>query len=310
MLRGSWGDGFRAPNMVDLYRPAISGSTSAIDSYRCSLTDEDADGDGRSDVDLDLLPPWHPCQKTSHEGTRGGNRDLDPEESRNWTVGFVWSPTEDLSLMTDYYDVEIDNQIYMSNAQRVLDEELRLRQAGATGNVVGNVTRTREGRTRLVRVQKENLWQVETSGIDVEAGYSFSAGRFGDLSTTARWTHVIEYVETTDEGQFDWAGKYSAPQDRVRLTFNWSLGDYSATVVGNYVSDQDGLPDDPALEMDSFTTWDVQLAYSTPWNGQITLGARNVFDEDPPQYGWGSGYDLYQHEVYGRVPYLRLKQSF
>jgi iron complex outermembrane receptor protein len=62
----------------------------------------------------------------------------------------------------------------------------------------------------------------------------------------------------------------------------------------------------------SFTTWDVQASYSTPWNGQITVGARNVFDRDPPSTKPGSynNYDMTQHEIYGRVPYLRLEQDF
>jgi hypothetical protein len=54
----------------------------------------------------------------------------------------------------------------------------------------------------------------------------------------------------------------------------------------------------------------VQASYSTPWNGQFTVGARNVFDRDPPQSNTSDGYDMTQHEIYGRVPYLRLEQDF
>jgi hypothetical protein len=52
------------------------------------------------------------------------------------------------------------------------------------------------------------------------------------------------------------------------------------------------------------------MSYSTPWNGQVTLGARNVLDRDPPQFRDGTDYDIQQHEIYGRVPYLRLEQDF
>ena len=47
----------------------------------------------------------------------------------------------------------------------------------------------------------------------------------------------------------------------------------------------------------------------TPWNGIVTLGARNVFDRNPPQ-GTAGGYDISQHEIYGRVPYVRIEQDF
>jgi iron complex outermembrane receptor protein len=51
--------------------------------------------------------------------------------------------------------------------------------------------------------------------------------------------------------------------------------------------------------------------YNTPWNGQVTVGARNVFDEDPPtSANIGSPfYSNYLHDVYGRVPYVRYQQD-
>ena len=53
------------------------------------------------------------------------------------------------------------------------------------------------------------------------------------------------------------------------------------------------------------------MAYATPWNGLVTIGARNVFDEDPPtSQNIGSPYySNYLHDVYGRVPYIRYEQD-
>ena len=63
-----------------------------------------------------------------------------------------------------------------------------------------------------------------------------------------------------------------------------------------------------SCSVDAFTTVDVSFAYSTPWDGKITLGARNVFDEDPPTTVDGF-YTNYLHDVYGRVPYIRYEQD-
>ena len=63
--------------------------------------------------------------------------------------------------------------------------------------------------------------------------------------------------------------------------------------------------------MDDITTWDVQVGYATPWNGVVTIGARSVFDEDPPtssQVG-NPFYTNELHDVYGRVPYFRYQQD-
>ena len=141
LLRANWGQGFQAPNMDQLHGPPARGHGWAIDNYRCSLTDADADGDGRADMGEDDLPYGHPCASTWFDVLYGGNRDLDPQESENWTVGFAWSPTPDLTLIADYYDIHIDEEIGTPHSQDKLDEELRMRQAGATGNAVGDVTR-------------------------------------------------------------------------------------------------------------------------------------------------------------------------
>jgi iron complex outermembrane receptor protein len=81
------------------------------------------------------------------------------------------------------------------------------------------------------------------------------------------------------------------------------------TTVGNYISDQKSPPDCEyqICQLGDFTTVDIQASWATPWNGQITVGARNIFDEDPPTSG--GRYQSAQHEVFGRVPYVRWEQD-
>jgi iron complex outermembrane receptor protein len=265
-------------------------------------------------VDESELSPSHPCVEQSYDSVWSGNPDLDPEESDNWTAGLVFSPTTDLSMVLDYYNIELHEMILGEVPQSKLDEEFALRQAGETGSTVGRVTRATSGRIERLFYTYENIETVKTDGLDAEIRYAFSFGRVGDFTTTLRWTHVLSYEADyagDGEGMQDWVGNVGFPQERGQLTLNWNLGDYAATIVGNYISDQDGNTwDEDNDHLASFTTWDVQASYSTPWNGQITVGARNVFDRDPPRSNTGEGYDMTQHEIYGRVPYLRLEQDF
>ena len=89
------------------------------------------------------------------------------------------------------------------------------------------------------------------------------------------------------------------------------MGDYTATIISNYIARQSGAtfcaPDDDECYLASSVIWDAQVSYSTPWNGQITVGARNILDKDPVHQG--SDYDNYQHDVFGRVPYVRWEQN-
>jgi len=320
LMRATYGRGYQAPDLRDLYSAQTSRENfGVIDTWQCSQTPEDTDGDGRANVPEDDLPAGHPCNgegfSNFFNGISGGNRDLSPTESEQWNLGFVFNPIQDLTLSIDYYNIDIDDEIGVLDYQQKLDQEFALRQAGATGPNVGDVTRRSGGRLDTITSLNTNIATKKTQGLDGEISYGFSIGSFGDLNTTLYWTHVLEYEESdindpTQTVKLD--GELFFPKDRGQLTVAWNMGDYSATIVGNYIGRQNDStyycsPDDEDCYLASWTTWDVQVAYATPWNGQITVGARNVFDRDPPD---SDGFwDNYQHDVFGRVPYIRWEQE-
>jgi iron complex outermembrane receptor protein len=321
LMRASYGRGFQAPDLPDLYAATTTRpSSGVVDTYQCSLTPEDSTGDGRADTvdDTDDLPFGHPCRDSAGSNpfiaVRGGNRDLDPTESEQWNVGFVWNPLQELSLSLDYYNIDVDAEVDTLTFQQKLDQEFQLRQAGETGPIVGDIIRRAGGRLQSVESRVTNIATKKTDGLDFDLSYGLSMGRFGDLNTTLNWTHVLNFEQSdvddpTRTRKED--GDLFFPKDRGQLTLAWNMGDYSATVVGNYVARQSGAvfcaPDDDECYLASSTVWDVQLSYATPWNGQITVGARNVLDKDPPDSG--GLYDNYQHDVFGRVPYIQWEQE-
>ncbi len=316
LLRASWGKGFRAPDMSELYGPQDLGLPFVLDRYRCSLDPAvDTDGDGFPNVDPDTLPGAHPCTENQVPAVTGGNPELDPEKSEQWNAGFVWSPLDDLSVSLDYYNIELDDESIEPDGQLLFDQEFLLRQQGATGTNVGSITRNPRNNFVLRADQRlKTIGARETDGLDLEARYAFSLGAIGDFRTHLLWTHVLEYERDYGDGlglrsllgDFD-------PENRASLSVDWTLGDFSANATVNYMDEADnGFPDDRFLsELDSYTTVDVSFAYSTPWNGTITLGARNVFDEDPPTSAnlGNPFYSNYLHDVYGRVPYVRYEQD-
>ena len=315
LVRASWGKGFRAPSMTELYSARTQSFDGAVDTFRCSLDPADTNGDGRPDVDPNTLPAGNPCVLTQYQNLSGGNTSLDAETSDQWGVGFVWNPLQDLSIAIDYYNIEIDDEIGTFALQTLFDQEFALRQGGAGGQTVGSVTRIQGNNfVDFVVNDNANFATRETDGLDVDISYAFSAGAAGDFRTQLLWTHVLEYERDVGDGQ----GKRRLdgtfdPENRASVLLGWSLADFSASATWNYIDEAENAESNSPVfaKVDDYSTVDLSFGYSTPWNGQITVGARNIFDEDPPTtVNIGSPfYTNYLHDVYGRVPYVRYEQD-
>ena len=94
LLRGTYGEGFRAPAFDDLYEPLtlnlVGGGPDSRDVKRCiALGDSNGDGIPDIDQDIDLFQFGTPCGRNEYLGVIGGNPNLGPETSENWTAGFV-----------------------------------------------------------------------------------------------------------------------------------------------------------------------------------------------------------------------------
>jgi len=309
LLRASYGQGYRAPSMTQLYSGASQSFDAGIDAVQCAA---DPDGDpvtGRAVGDPNDLPQGNPCRVTQYENIRGGNRDLGAEKSDNWSAGVVWNPLDDLSVSVDYYNIELDDEIALPAQQAILDGEFAQRQAGATGATVNNVTRLANGNIDFIDRRNSNSQSRKTDGVDVEGQYSFALGNTGDYRFNVQWTHVNEYEVDFADGLGFRDPEAFDPENRVQATLNWALGDFGANFTMNYIDDADYEALDASLS--SYTTYDLQVFYNTPWNGTVTVGAKNLFDEDPPtSANIGSPfYSNYLYDVYGRVPYVRYTQD-
>jgi iron complex outermembrane receptor protein len=311
LLRASYGEGFRAPSMSELYSGAAQSFDNGIDSRACA---NDALGDpntGRlqSGININNVPPGNPCLSTQYQNFQGGNRDLDAETSTSWNVGLVWNPLDDMSVALDWFNVEIEDEIGLSSMQAIFDEEFALDSSAPAPGVVGRVARQAGGRVFSLDRRSSNIAKRETDGLDVDAQYGFSFGGVGDFRLSAQWTYVNEYERDEGDGNGLDDPDFFDPDLRGTTSLNWALGDFNANAIWNYMSSTS--IDSLGYDLDDYQTVDLSLGYATPWNGQVTIGARNIFDEDPPtSVNITSPYYSNQlHDVYGRVPYLRYEQD-
>ncbi len=82
LVRGAWSQGYRAPSLADLYANQHQGVTinGVSDPARCPTTNSSTD-----------------CA-TQFPVLLGGNPNLEPETSNNYTLGFVLQPTNRISF--------------------------------------------------------------------------------------------------------------------------------------------------------------------------------------------------------------------
>ena len=297
LLRASWGTGFRAPELSTLYQAPQQTFTPAIDTVGC---------------EQGLVLPFDPCESNQYEAYVQGNPNLTAEESTSWGFGAVWNPIDNLTLSLDYYDIELDQQIGNLPVQTILDLE-------AAGNplVDGLVIRNpANGSVDRITAPALNLSGFQTSGIDFEADYRLDSdwGTFNPFLT-------VSYVRKFDQEILPGDGfidvrellGFFAPDMRAQAGVNWSYGDFSAATTGTMIGDSELFVAGQNVRIGTWTTWNLQASWSTPWKGKVTAGVRNIADRAPPLNNVAFAHPFYsntQYDFYGRVPYVRYEQSF
>ncbi|MGR4875101.1 TonB-dependent receptor plug domain-containing protein [Pseudoxanthomonas sp. LARHCG66] len=325
LFRGSWGKGFRAPTLVDMY--GDSSSTNLNSPPVNTLSPPHAGGDELACAALTAVRatpgnaayqpyPVNPCTSSGqYTWLVSSNPNLTPEESTNWGLGVVWSPTADLSFALDYYDVELENVI--GTVPRAL--AFRNGDAGVPGygvtrgaSIIAPNGAVLPGAPNLILLPTDNGALQTARGLDFEGSWRFQTDSFGTFNTKLAWSHQLEYDFTPiAAGTIERAGTATFPEDRGQLALNWTGGIYNFGVITNYIgSSSNGTA---ATTLPSWTTFDVQAGVSLPWKAKISVGARNVTNKDAPINNALFGFPFYSntlYNMYGRMMYMKYEQNF
>ena len=301
LVRGSYGTGFRAPTLTDLYEPQVLQSSS-------QFTD-----------------PVTGQQNVQVNEYTGGNPNLKPETSKQWSAGLLFQPVPQLAFGVDYFSIEVDNVISKPSTQEIVTQN-------ALGNPLYAGLVVRNAQTNdieLVRSTLANTGTMVVQGTDFNVNYREKLGP-GVLGVGLNSTYYFKFDQSTPGGGSRKVGTVTNPDGspvisstanldgygvvlryKQYLSGTWTQGDWSTTLANRYATgyyagwDFDGNP----TRMPSLSLWDLQVAYSGIKNAVITLGARNIFDKQPAFYVYSSnqfqvGYDPSQYDPRGRFIYL------
>jgi iron complex outermembrane receptor protein len=313
IFRASYGQGFRAPSLDDLYKAPSESASSARDVVKC-----DAAGTSRPD-----------CRSKQHTTYFIGTQGLEAEESESINIGAVYSITDNIDISLDYYDIDITNEVSSLSTQDVYDLELLgllgdpedpndnpSQYAGASVDRNGAGP---SGTSLLVTAPMANLDGFDSNGFDFKLNAFFELGSIGDLRTKLEWTEVLEY-NTPDIIGFDRVnvvGRAGLPERKLNAALNWSISNHALNLNVNYTestaeetdTDATGTVFYPVGELDSYTIVNMSYVYSSPWNLDLSAGINNIADVDPVLDS-DLGYDDTLYSRMGRVYFAGLKYKF
>ena len=142
----------------------------------------------------------------------------------------------------------------------------------------------------IVDARRQNIGVLKTSGFDVSASYDFDAFG-GQMRLAADGSLIDEFTRqiTSASTPVDQLDTFGHPlESRWRGQISFSKGNISSNAFVHYRNSyvDDRFP--PFVSIDSYLTFDVNLAYdfneaSGLLSGTtLALSAVNLFDEDPP----------------------------
>ncbi|HEY0922159.1 TonB-dependent receptor domain-containing protein [Rheinheimera pacifica] len=335
-IRTSFQKAVRAPNFGELFNQSLS-APQYFDP--CSVGTDFRNSTGAAGAEL--------CQATGVNNTSvyvqspgsqtrtdlTGNTELGPEKANTFTLGAVQTFDSGLVIAVDYYNIDIEDAIISPNPQLVIADcynyygnnpnlsadyaPCRALVRGGGGDVTQvNNPVTQEGTTPTI-----NGGYIKTSGIDVQAAWSFEPAwlQGNRLKMDLYVNHLLGYeTQQRDylpvvkyEGTVAYFGAglgESFPEWKANLNTRLTLGDFDIALRGRYIHGMDNRlnPEFP-LEtspqgVGSVTYWDSSVTYNIGTNYSFRLGLNNMFDKTPPVYSPNvqSGTDPSLYDVVGR----------
>ena len=322
LVRGSAGTGFRAPALSDLYGPQTqSVSTNGVsDPLRCPTTNSSID-----------------CA-TQFATTIGGNPALEPETSKNYTLGFILEPINTLSVGVDAWWIDIKNGILVGGvAVPTILADLDRWGSLVTRGPVQPAFPTLPGPITNIQQLNINQGTINVQGYDLNFNWRALQNEYGLWTVGLNGTYYAKYDialpdGTTEHAVGTWNANIPGPVPRWKqyLSFTWQLGPWSATLAQRYQSGYTDVPGNASdfangvtdvppepHEVGSYQTWDLQASWAGYKGLVLTLGVRNLFDRSPPYSNVGAagsqfqaGYDISYVDVHDRFIYGRVAYNF
>jgi len=344
MLRGSWSEAFRVPNLVTVNEGVVARQNTRTD-WACVYANETT----AEVYDLDCV--------NSIQRVASGSDQLVPEQSTNTSIGIVLDPLDGLTITADYWEIEKEDTIGLFGEENhtILDLIGRL-QAGL-GNCAQNFNTNVErlapdddqinayteagicpgGDIDRINDSYANLDTRTMSGFDIGVYYDLDT-QYGAFRFSYNGSFLDEFEQTASgdaqvlvqaqadgvipasipvDGFADLVGRDGNQDERHSARLTWRMGDFGAGLgayrIGSFYQSTLTLDDGTRYTIPAFTTFDLTADYRfdvMETDARVRLGIKNFTDERAPLADRFFGYFADAHTDYGRYMYADLRLSF
>lgn len=344
-LRGSWSQGFKAPNLEQINASVVSRSNTRVDYVRCE-----------ADLRARRITSFANCgQSFSTLAQRSGNPDLKPETSDAWSAGIVLEPRflptrfGRLTGTVDVWHIRQKGIVGVFGEGNALILDYLDRVGGTTNPNVVRAAPTADdvaafagtglapvGQVLYVTDQYRNLLPQTASGIDFGLNWSLKDTAIGSFSLDVNAALLRKFYRdpsadiasllsaraagtinagTIITGGGDLIRQGSRPRWRGSAALTWS---YRQVQIGAYSQYTGSIDDTDLADASGYyleksqLTGNLYVQFTIPdrrkLEYRLRLGVRNIANTGPPLSA--AGYNGQLYNPYGRYLYANVGVSF
>ena len=275
MLRASYNTGFRVPAFNQIF----NGVTESPNPGN-NLTDPSTCPAGG------VVNVTAGCGAITPTSLSGGNLNLGPETSEQYSAGIVFTPAPQFSASVDFWSIAVDNTIgALTIAQLLANQSFFPDRVIRTGGVITQLD-----------LRQDNIGSRRTQGLEVALRGGVDA--FGGvLSAGLDGTYLVKKREkflpsapfgSSLIGVFTYAGDLGLKWKHSAF-INYAVDDmlFSFSQIYRNGYKNNALPasasrPDYNAQVKAYVTYNLSAAMDMSDKLRLTAGVRNVFDTDPP----------------------------
>lgn len=328
-LRGGYSTGFRAPSTAELFggnqisyvtvdgdpcdtRQGVNGNSLAGTGSLAtgSACYNQLKALGLSDPQIAAYQSPQNNLSTDQRGLiLGGNPNLQPEKSRQFNVGVVFTPTflPGFSADADYYQIKVSNSIVTGGIPNNFGPDLVVSgcYSGTTPAFCNLITRNASGIFQISS-QNTNFGLTTASGVDLEVSYDtgranlklpFPGNIHASLQAERQFKDTAEQPDGTvadNNGKFKYSDESVHPKWKGRLSLDYTLDKLNLHYDAQYIGHAFDF-DNPASRafgdyIPNYFYSNISVSYQLPGiytvkEPFVTVGINNLFDKKPPILG-------------------------